>query len=208
MQALIDYLKNKYHPIGLIVYGSFANGTNNLNSDFDALLICSVEEASHDSSITDGVELDVFLYPLNTFENNYDIRDYIQIWDGKICVDETGVVKKLQDEAKAYIKNYPVKSDAEIAQSLAWCEKMLKRTQRNDAEGLFRLHWLLVDSLEIYFDVLKQYYFGPKKALKEMAHIDPIGASLYYGALKEPTEQNLTNWICHLRSQSVLFRHE
>ena len=39
MEKIMEYLKSAYHPIGMAVYGSFANRTNHLNSDFDALLV-------------------------------------------------------------------------------------------------------------------------------------------------------------------------
>lgn len=51
---IIDYLKKTYQPDAVIVYGSFADGSANLNSDFDALIIAG-EEKTHDSSIVDGM---------------------------------------------------------------------------------------------------------------------------------------------------------
>ena len=36
---IIDYLEKTYQPESIIVYGSFADGSANLNSDFDALII-------------------------------------------------------------------------------------------------------------------------------------------------------------------------
>ncbi len=39
MNEIITALEAKYHLLGMIVYGSYADGTNNLNSDFDALLL-------------------------------------------------------------------------------------------------------------------------------------------------------------------------
>ena len=34
------------------------------------------------------------------------------------------------------------------------CKKMLLRTLRSDAEGLYRWHWVLIDSLEIFCDAV------------------------------------------------------
>ena len=48
MEKIMEYLKSAYHPIGMAVYGSFANGTNHLNSDFDALLVREEGEITHD----------------------------------------------------------------------------------------------------------------------------------------------------------------
>ena len=36
---IIEALREKYRPLGIAVYGSFADGSNNRNSDFDALLL-------------------------------------------------------------------------------------------------------------------------------------------------------------------------
>lgn len=36
---IIDYLKETYQPEAIIAYGSFADGSANSNSDFDALVI-------------------------------------------------------------------------------------------------------------------------------------------------------------------------
>lgn len=200
MDNIIAYLVAKYKPTGMIVYGSFANGTNNLNSDFDALLIFDGTQELHDHSIICGTELDVFLYPKSTFEKEYSIQDLIQIWDGKILVDDTGLVSALKEKARQQIDSYAGKGKAENARNLAWCEKMLNRTKRGDMEGLYRLYLLLVDSLEIYFDLKGKYFFGPKKAIEQMSQMDPSSADLYFSALKAPTEENVSNWLERLKS--------
>ena len=56
-EKIVGYLKKTYQPDAVIVYGSFADGSANLNSDFDALIIAGKEKA-HDSSSVDGVVLD------------------------------------------------------------------------------------------------------------------------------------------------------
>ena len=43
---------------------------------------------------------------------------------------------------------------------------MYKRSLKNDLEGNLRLHWLLVDSLEVYFKINRLWYFGPKRSLE------------------------------------------
>lgn len=200
MKKIIAYLTEKYHPSGIVVYGSYASGTNNLGSDFDALLIYDGAEQLHDHSIVDAVELDVYVYPQSAFAGEYDIDSFLQIWDGQILTDRTGVLHALQAEANEYIRSHSRVRSAEREKSLAWCEKMLKRTERGDMEGLYRLHWLLVDSLQIYCDLRSQYFFGPKKALQRMTQTDPVSAELYLSALKDPTRENLSAWIDHLKS--------
>ena len=72
---IIDYLKKTYQPESIIVYGSFADGSANLNSDFDTLIIAGKEKL-HDSSFVDGVVLDVFIYPPDQFLSEYDPAEF------------------------------------------------------------------------------------------------------------------------------------
>ena len=62
---------------------------------FDALIIAGKEKA-HDSSIVDGVVLDVFVYPAETFSADYDPEEFVQVWDGKIVLDEHGIAGQLK----------------------------------------------------------------------------------------------------------------
>ena len=67
--AIIQYLKDTYHPEGIIAYGSFADGSAGEHSDFDALLIADGVK-KHDSSVIGGTVLDVFVYPTETFRES------------------------------------------------------------------------------------------------------------------------------------------
>lgn len=97
-EKIVGYLKKTYQPDAVIVYGSFADGSANLNSDFDALIIAG-KEKTHDSSIVDGVVLDVFVYPAETFSADYDPEEFVQVWDGKIVLDEHGIAGQLKAKA-------------------------------------------------------------------------------------------------------------
>lgn len=66
-----------------------------LSCDFDALIIAG-KEKTHDSSIVDGVVLDVFVYPAETFSADYDPEEFVQVWDGKIVLDEHGIAGQLK----------------------------------------------------------------------------------------------------------------
>ena len=96
MEQITEYIKQKYTPLSIILYGSYANGTNNPNSDFDALVISYDHEQFHDTSFVNGIQLDVFVYPASYFDGNYDCNDFIQIFDGKIIADNNGRGKALQ----------------------------------------------------------------------------------------------------------------
>ena len=124
LEQIIEYIKQNYNPISIILYGSYANGTNNLNSDFDSLVISYDHEQFHDTSFVNGIQLDVFVYPVSYFEGEFDCDDFVQIFDGKIIVDSNERGKALQMKVISHIQNRPQKSKAEIdAISLFWTEK-------------------------------------------------------------------------------------
>lgn len=68
LEQILQYIQEAYAPLSIILYGSYADGTNNLNSDFDALVITSEHELFHDTSIVNGIPLDVFVYPQKYFD--------------------------------------------------------------------------------------------------------------------------------------------
>lgn len=77
LEKIIEYIKQKYNPLSIILYGSYANGTNNLNSDFDALVISYDHEQFHDTSFVNDIQLDVFVYPASYFDGEFDCNNFI-----------------------------------------------------------------------------------------------------------------------------------
>ena len=150
----------------------------------------------------DGIVLDVFIYPPETFQSEFDPEEFIQVWDGKIILDANGIAARLQKRVIDFIAHIPQKNVEEIQQEIRWCEKMLSRTMREDAEGYYRWHWVLFDSLEIYFDVKGLHYYGPKKALRFLEQTDPEAFQIYTKALRELKRECLSEWISHLKSIS------
>lgn len=196
MQKIIEYIKNRYDPISVIVYGSFADGSNNEHSDFDALVIVKDGEKLHDVSFVNEIQLDVFVYPASYFKNDFDCEEIIQIFDGKIILDNDGVGQKLKERVNGYLESLPYKKTAkENREQVEWCKKMLLRAGRKDAEGMFRWHWLLTESLEIYFDLLGKMYFGPKKSLRYMKENQPAAFEMYSAALQNLDYEALERWI-------------
>ena len=199
MEQIIEYIRLKYHPLSIILYGSYADGTNNLNSDFDALVISCDHEQVHDTSFVGGVQLDVFVYPASYFDGDFDCGDFIQVFDGRILTDHDGRGAALKKRVMAYLDHLPQKSKAEIDVDVDWCVKMLARAKRYDAEGMFRRHWVLIDSLEIFCDVMRHPYFGPKKSLKWMEENHPAAFACYKKALEQFDIGSLENWIACIR---------
>ncbi len=95
------------------MYGSFADGSYNENSDFDVLVIASGEKR-HDASVVDGTVLDAFVYPPETFAGAFDPADFVQIFDGKIVLDSKGVAAKMKARVLAYLDALPMKAMDEV----------------------------------------------------------------------------------------------
>lgn len=200
MENILEYLTQTYHPLSIIVYGSYANNTNNLNSDFDALVITDHSDQCHDTSHIDGIPLDVFVYPRTFFEGDFDCEAVIQIFDGLIVLDHDGLGAAVQSRVLTHLENRLCKTKNEMQSSIDWCAKMAERVKRGDAEGLFRWHWVLIDSLEIFCDLMQQPYFGPKKALKWMEQQHPDAFACYEHALRDFTPESLETWISCIRT--------
>lgn len=199
-EKMLEYLREKYDPSAIIVYGSFANGTNDEHSDFDALVITDHSDVSHDDSIVDGTELDVFLYSPEHFNGKYDSTEIEQIYDGCVFLDKDGLGEKLIREAAEKAESNHPKTIEEKEQAVSWCKKMLQRIEREDPEGFFRWHWLLTDSLEIYCDIKDYRYVGPKKGLAFLSKSDETAYKLYSQALESFTIPALKKWITYLET--------
>lgn len=207
MDEILNYLREKYTPTGIIVYGSFANGTNGENSDFDALAMTNKDDISdylHDHCVVAGVTLDVHIYPERYFTGKIEYEDFIQVFDGRIMLDENGTAQKLKDAVNRYIDSIPPKTPAENEQNVSWCEKLLLRGQRGDAEGFYRLHLLLTESLEIYADLQGWYYFGPKKTLLRMKTEDGESYRRYEAAVRGFDAEDIRQWVERLREIAVV----
>ena len=193
---VLCYLEKEYDPLAVILYGSFADGTQDAESDFDALVITR-DRKKHDTSRVVDTVLDVFVWPEEEVLMKTDPDAYVQIADGKILWDRDGSGRRLLDKARAYLAGLPGKTEEEMENDMAWCEKMLTRALRGDTEGDYRRHWLLTDSLPIYCERRGWRYTGPKKALKKMEAEDPAGFGLYRAAMRDT--ESLAEWIRYLR---------
>lgn len=195
MGPILSYLQDRYQPLSIILYGSYADGSNSESSDFDALLVVSDESKCHDVSIVAGVQLDVFVYPQSAVEGDIDCAEFIQIADGIILTDTNGIGCNLKNKVRTYLESIPPKSAEDIQSEIEWCKKMLCRAERKDTEGYYRWHWLLTDSLEILCDVLHQPYCGPKKSLRWLKENRPHLYAVYDDALRKADVEALKKWV-------------
>lgn len=103
--------------------------------------------------------LDVFVYPAETFSADYDPVEFVQVWDGKIVLDQHGIAGQLKAKVLDYIEHLPKKTVTEVAQEVEWCEKTLRLMEKSDAEafGLYAkaLREFDRESLSAWIDYLK-----------------------------------------------------
>lgn len=176
-----NYLIENYNCHSIVLYGSYANGTETSESDIDLICFSDEFDNQNDTSIFQGIQLDAWIYNTKMMENSEEL---LHVRDGKIICDEKGLSEKmLQDIKEVFNKGPKKKNDEEKEFLVSWMNKMLRRAGKGDIEGDFRYHWLLVDSLEIYFNLRDLWYLGPKKSLIWLKENDEITYSLFKEAL-------------------------
>lgn len=195
MEEILSYLKQTYDPLAIILYGSYADGSNNEHSDLDALVIAKDHPTHHDVSIQEGIQLDVFVYPRAFFESSFDCMEVLPIMDGRVVMDTEGLGLAAQNRVRQYFAELPAKSPEEVKADIQWCRKMLLRAQRGDMEGMFRWHWLLTESLEIFCDAVGRPFLGPKKSLRWMEREYSEAYRCYEEALSTLEMEALERWI-------------
>ncbi|MBR4459790.1 MAG: nucleotidyltransferase domain-containing protein [Clostridia bacterium] len=199
VREITDALVRRWSPEAVLVYGSFADGTQDAQSDFDALVITRTPAPPHDTSDLCGHRQDVFFSSPEIFGGEWFPEDFVQLYHAVPAYDPEGMGRTVIDAVRRWVDSRPRRSPAECRDGLAWLEKMLTRAGRGDPEGDYRLLWMLTDSLEIWCDLTGRFCFGPKKSLRLLREEDPAGWELYRAALHAPSPATAAAWVNHLR---------
>ncbi len=198
-QALTEAMIARWEPEAVLVYGSFADGSEDGHSDFDALVITGKPAPLRDQGTLLGRRLDVwFLTPKAAAEA--DPSDWPQLYHALPVYDPKGLGAQLIASVREAIDAQPLPTPRQNADSLEWLDRMLDRSAQPTAEGRYRLLWLLTDSLEIWCDLSGKRCFGPKKSLALLRETDPEGFALFDTALRETTTQTAAAWVQHLKT--------
>ena len=181
LNSVKEYLQEKHKSHSIILYGSYASGDYSEESDIDLLCFCDDPIQENDTTTILEIPLDAWLYKT---EKMGEIEKYLHIKGGAILVDErglcTGFLKKIDDK----FNEGPILMSYEKKMFYKeWLLKMNRRAAKNDIEGLFRHHWMLTDSLEIYFNIIGKWYLGPKKSFKWLYQNDLKAFKLFSNAL-------------------------
>jgi predicted nucleotidyltransferase len=154
----------------ILLYGSFARGDANPESDLDFVCLRVDGESQVDARDWNGFMLDGWIYPRSAAQKP---EEFLRLCDAKVLLDRDGIGHAFLEAIKDAFKKpiTPLLPDI-LTQLEFWCHKMLKRAKRGDAEGNFRRLWLQHDLLEIFFQVRCYRYCGPKLAISELKKID------------------------------------
>lgn len=185
---LKKYLIDKYNCHSIILYGSYANGDYTDESDVDVVCFCDEVENQNDTTFLQHRQLDAWIY--NT-EKMKDVEEFLHTRDGEILLDRSGFCEGFLEKITEVYNNGPkLLSDTEKEFLKSWLQKMLNRSQKGDVEGNFRFHWMLTDSLEIYFKIKGLWYLGSKKSIKWLYDNDRDMYLLYEGAFRKHSTQS------------------
>jgi len=190
---LVEKLKKEYRCKAIILYGSYADETYIETSDLNILCFAEVDNVIADTSIFNGIQLDLWIYPMDCL-NGYETLG--KLHEGKILyeVDSLGTI--LLEKIKTHVEREFEISSEEIDRLKSWCYKMMSRIEVGDIEGNYKKIWLMNDLLPIYFQMKKRWYLGPKKSFVWLKKNDKkvylMFEKLYGGndeALKEIIEE-------------------
>lgn len=182
IEKLKSHLIDKYNCHTIILYGSYAVNDYTEDSDIDIICFTDEETKSNDTSIFEGKQLDVWIVNTNEMDKP---EKYLHIMDSIVLHDENNVAYEFVNRIKTLFDNGTESIDDDKKKFLKdWLKKMYKRTLRNDAEGLYRHHWMLKESLEIYFEINNMWFLGVKKSLRWLEENDHNVYLLFYNAFK------------------------
>lgn len=197
--GLVNTLKKRYNFHTLIVYGSFAKGNFDEESDIDMIAFREDPEPLEDKSWYEGRQLDLWVYSdtqMNTPES------YLHVKDGVVLLDEKQLACPFLEAVEDHFQKGPEKiSFQDKKNRIEWQRKMLKRTLKQDLEGCFRLHWLLTDSLQIYFEIIEKWYLGSKSSFEWLEANDPEGLIHFKKAYLSPSYESIQALIDFMDSR-------
>ena len=192
MKDIIEYLKREYNPLSSLLYGSYADGTNDESSDFDCMIIVPEKDKNHDGNVIGGVQLDCFIFTEEQVKSE-DIDAFLTAYDGNILLDN-GIGADLKRRVREYVAEHTVIPDDEKELISSWIKKMIHRMEKNDDEGNMRAVSFMSESLVDYFFLRDMFYFGSKKAIRYVKEQDDEGYALFHEAVTVKSNQAIIKW--------------
>ncbi len=200
--SIIRYLEEKYAPAAILVYGSYADGTEDTYSDFDCMLIVDEKTSETDNAVIGGVTLDCRIFTVfDTFSD--DLDPFLPVYDAVILKDRMGTARALKERVRNFVEETRVCPVEEKKQIVLWSAKLLKRMGKKDEEGNYRAVELLSQSLGDYFRLRDMFFPGSRKAIRWLRENDGEGFELYRTALLMRTNSSIEDWVRHSVAPAV-----
>ena len=194
---LIEYIVSKYNCHTIILYGSYAKGAYDKESDIDVIGFTHLDIEVQDKSKFEDIELDLWVYNEAKLKN---AEEFLHIRSGVVLLSNNDVAHNFLIEINEMFEKGPEPiSITTKHNSVVWLEKMLKRTLKGDIEGRFRKNWLLSEILPMYFEMNDRYYLGSKESFEWLKENDIEAYNLFEKMYCEPNEINIRNLIEHMR---------
>ncbi|MBY6036918.1 nucleotidyltransferase domain-containing protein [Fictibacillus nanhaiensis] len=182
------YLMQKYRCHTIILYGSYSRGDFTDESDLDIVCFSDTTDDKNDVEAFEDIQLDVWIYNTKKMNNP---EEFLRVHEGRTLLNERSLAEKFLLEIQDTYKKGPKQlSNEERVFLKSWLKKMYIRSTKNDIEGNYRFHWMLKDSLEIYFELKGLWYFGPKSSFVWLRANDEMAYALFNNALARDANQN------------------
>jgi len=201
LKEIEAYLLKKYDCHTIILYGSYSRGDHTEESDVD--LICfsdSVVEDTNEVEFIDEKQLDAWIYPTDKMKQS---EPFLRVHKGEIWINKKGLAEEFLASIHNTFEQGPKQlTDDEKDFLKSWLKKMQVRSAKNDLEGNYRFHWMLKDSLEIYFELKGEWFLGPKVSFQRLKENDSKAFDLFNRALsmdaKDISSKELIDYLCEL----------
>ncbi len=191
-EKIIAYLTETYHPLSVLLCGSYADGLQDECSDFDCMVIVQEKDRRHDDTVICGVPLDCFIFTKEETEGE-DLDPFLTVCDAEIVLDD-GTGKALKERVRRYVAEHSVIEEEEKRFIASWIRKTMKRARKKDEEGAYRAVAFLAESLCDYCFLRDEFYFGSKKTVQLLKSTDETGYKLYHEAIMTRTTESIVLW--------------
>lgn len=198
--GILQYLLQTHDPLAIIVTGSYADGSYDENSDFDAWLFGrDPNRGINEMSMVNHVPLHIKIYPPISYDHLS--LEWLKYFAGAvIAYDPEGLAQRFMAHVEESLKRYPCLPPDFKKRKITGMQALLRRARKQDFAGDHRGHMMLSDSLEVWCDLSDRIYLSTKKTLRCMEQEDPESAAIYRRAMRSFDPEDMQAWVDRLRA--------
>ncbi|MBI9015619.1 MAG: nucleotidyltransferase domain-containing protein [Clostridiales bacterium] len=176
INKIANRLKDQSNVIGVILFGSFANGTNHNYSDIDLFAIGHNENHRTECFNQDGVQIQIIWRSPDIFKEKImkRTRTYPISKSCKILYDKTGEVDEFVNQSVIQSEEGPLKLSTQerlirIADLSIEFDTIKGIIEQGDiASGILLINDLVMTGIDLYYDLMGAFLVSPKKQLSDL----------------------------------------